>query len=111
MFVLVVLLLHGHVCGSTKLKPTNFSEHIRNQTLQKSSLLLCQFDGSLKTLGYFEGPLELEDKFEVTPLIVTNCKKNHGLLGNDVLNINSTKLIDEIKMEKKTGKLKKNKVS
>ena len=32
-------------------------------------------------------------------------KKNHGLLGNDVLNINSTKLINEIKIEK-TGKLK-----
>ena len=54
---------------------------------------------------YFEGSLEVKDKFKVIPIIDTTCKKNHGLLGNDVLNINSTKLINEIKMEK-TGKLK-----
>ena len=54
--------------------------------------------------------MELEDKFEVIPIIVTTCKKNHGLLGNYVLNINSTKLINEIKLEK-TGKVKKFKVS
>ena len=46
-----------------------------------------------QTLGYFEGSLELEDKFEVIPIIVTIYKKNHRLLGNDVLNINSTKLM------------------
>ena len=34
------------------------------------------------------------------------CKTNHGLLGNDVLDKNSTKLINERQMEK-TGKLKK----
>ena len=82
--------------------PKNFWERTGKPTLWKSSLLLCQFDGSvIKTLEYFEGSLELEDKFEVIPIIVTSCKKNHRLLGNDVLNINSTKLINEIKMEKK----------
>ena len=91
--------------------PRNFWECIGKLTLQKSKLLLCLFDGSvIKTLGYFEGSLELEDKFEVIPMIVITCKKNHGLLGNDVLNINSTKLINEIKMEK-TGKLKNYKAS
>ena len=65
--------------------PRNFWERIGKPTLQKTSLLLRQFDGSvIKTLGYFEGSLELEDKFEVIPIIVS-CKKNHGLLGNDVL--------------------------
>ena len=54
--------------------------------------------------------MELENKFEVIPIIVTICKKNHKLLGKDVLNINSTKLINEIKMEK-TGKLKNYKAS
>ena len=53
----------------------------------------------MKTLGYFEVFLELEDKFEVIPIIVTIFKNNHRILGNDVLNINSTKLINEIKME------------
>ena len=59
----------------------------------------------IKTLGYFEGSLELEDKFEVISIIGTTCKKNHRLLGNDVLNINSTKIINMIK-RKKNGKLK-----
>ena len=63
-----------------------------------------------QSLRYFEGSLELEDKFEVITNFVTTCKKNHGLLGNDVLNINPTKLINEIKMEK-TGMLKNYKVS
>ena len=43
-------------------------------------------------------------------MMATTCKKNQGLLGNDVPNINSTKLINEIKMEK-TGKLKNYKAS
>ena len=34
--------------------PRNLWERIGKPTLQKSSLLLCQFDGSvIKTLGYF----------------------------------------------------------
>ena len=73
----------------------NFWEHNGKPTLQKSSLLLCQFDGSvIKTFGYFEGSLELEDKFEV--IEVTSCKKSHRTLGNDVFNINSNKVIHEI---------------
>ena len=44
----------------------------------------------------------MEDKLEVIPIIVRTCKKNHKLHENDVLNINSTKLIA------KTGKLKNN---
>ena len=80
--------------------PINFWGDIRKPTLRKSSLLLCQFDGSvMKILRYFEGSLELEDKFEVISIIVTTCKKNHGLFGNNVFNINSTKLINEIKIE------------
>ena len=79
----------------------NFWEHIGKPTLWKSSILLRQFDGSvIKTLGYFERSFELKDKFEVILIIVTTCKKNHGLIGNDVLNINSTKLINK----KKNGK-------
>ena len=81
--------------------PRNFWECNGKPTLRKRILQLQQFDGLvIKTLGYFKGSLELEDKFEVIPVIVTICKKNHRLLGNDVLNINSTKLINEIKMEK-----------
>ena len=75
--------------------PSHFWERIGKLTLRKSSLLLRQFDRSdIKTLGYFEGSLE------VISIIVTTCKKNHGLLGNDALKINSTKLINEMKIEK-----------
>lgn len=56
-------------------------------------------------MGYFEGSIELKEKYEIVPIIVTNCRKTHGLLGNYVLRINSTKLINEIEIEK-TGKLK-----
>ena len=91
--------------------PGNFWEHIGKPTLRKSSLLIRQFDRSvIKILGYFGGSLELEDKFEEIPVFVTTCNNNLGLLENDVLNINFTKLINEIKMEK-TGKLKNYKAS
>ena len=83
------------------LTPKNFWGRSGKPTLRMSRLQLHQFDGSvIKTLGYFVGSLELEDKFEVIPIIVTVCKKNHRVLGNDVINIISTKLINEIKMEK-----------
>ena len=56
--------------------PRNFWEHIGKPTLWKSELLLHQFDGLvIKTLGYFEGSLELEDEFEVIPIVVTTCQK------------------------------------
>ena len=74
--------------------------------LKKSNVQLRQFDGSvIAIMGYFEGSIELKEKYEVVPIIVTNCRKTHDLLGNDVFKINSTKLINEIEMEKR-GKLK-----
>ena len=40
--------------------PRNFCERTGKPTFRKSSLLLHQFDWSvIKTLGYFEGSLEL----------------------------------------------------
>ena len=61
--------------------PKNFWERFRMPTLRKSKLLLRQFDELvIKTLRYFEGSLELEDKFEVKPIIVSTCEKNHSLL-------------------------------
>ena len=54
--------------------------------------------------------MEFEDKFEVIPIIVTIYEKNHGLLGTDVLIIDSTKLINEKKIEK-TRKFKNCKAS
>ena len=74
------------------LLPKHFWGRVGKPSLRKSILQFRQFDGSvIKTLGYFEDSLEL-DKFEVIPIIVTTYKKNHGLLGNGVLNINSTQI-------------------
>ena len=88
--------------SEVKLIPRNVWGRIGKATLRKSNLQLCQFHVSfIKTFGFFEGSLALEDKFDVILLTVTTCKKNQGLLGKDMLNINSTKLINEIKMEKK----------
>ena len=51
--------------------PRNFWKHIGKPTLRKNSLLLRQFDGSvIKTFGYFEGSLELKDKFEYLKLSI-----------------------------------------
>ena len=60
--------------SEVRLIPRNFWKCIGKPTLRKSSLLLRQFDGSvIKILGYFEGSLELEDKFEVIQLVKRNC--------------------------------------
>ena len=86
--------------------PRNLWEKMGKPFLKKSNVQLRQFDDSIiAIMGYFEGSIELKEKYEIVPIIVTNCQKSHGLLGNDVLKINSTKLINEIEMEK-TGKLK-----
>lgn len=40
--------------------------------------------------------------FDVLPIIVEYCEKNHGLIGTDVLNIDSTKLVNKF-MAEETG--------
>ena len=59
------------------LTPRYFRKFIVKPTLRNCSLLLRQFDGSIlkKKIEYFEGSLELKDKFEVIPMLVTTCKK------------------------------------
>ena len=58
-----------------------FWEPSGKPTFRKSKILFRQFDGSvIKTLGYFEGPLVFEDKFEVIPIIVTIVKRTTDFL-------------------------------
>ena len=60
-----------------KLIPRHFWECTGKPTLRKSSLILCQFDESVKKKnGDFEGSLELEDNFEVIPIIETTNKRS-----------------------------------
>ena len=55
--------------SEVRLIPKDLWEWIGEHILRKSSLQFRQFDGSvIKTFGYFEGSLELEDKFEVIPI-------------------------------------------
>nr|XP_047146105.1 uncharacterized protein K02A2.6-like [Hydra vulgaris] len=60
-------------------------------------LRLKQFDGTvIKVLGEFEATLETESKMNIVRIIVSDCTKNHGLISMDVLNINATKLVNNI---------------
>lgn len=43
--------------------------------------------------------MKVKNKFDVLAIIVANREKNHGLIGNDVLNINLTKLVNKVKAE------------
>ena len=77
--------------------PKNFWELMSKPKLQKCYLRLKQFDGTIiKVLGEFEATLETESKMNIVRIIVADCNKNHGLIGMDVLNINATKLINNI---------------
>lgn len=65
-----------------------------------------QFGGFvLKMLRYFEAYKELKNKFDVLPVIVANCEKNHGQIGNDALTINSTKLVSQDRRDWNVKKL------
>lgn len=80
--------------------PSNFWRKLRNPRLKKNLVQLNQFDGSvIETVGYFEADVEVKNKFDVLPVIVAYCEKNHGLIENDVLNINVIKLVNKFKAE------------
>lgn len=64
-------------------------------------------DVFIKHLRYFSGKFETCDRFEIIPIIVVECKKNHGLLGRVVLMVDTSKLISNIISEKsKNGSVK-----
>lgn len=48
-------------------------------------------------LDYFEAYVELKYNFDALPVGVTNCEKNHGLIGNEVFNIKSILLVNKFK--------------
>lgn len=54
---------------------------------------------SFLTLGYFNGTFETCEWFEIIPYVV-ECKKINGLLGIDVLKVDMSKLIRNVKSEK-----------
>ena len=81
--------------------PKNFWERIGKPKLKKTSLKLKQFDGTIiNVMGTFEGTFETKKRFEIIPVTVVACYKNHGLLGIDVLKVDTTKLINSIKAKR-----------
>ena len=77
----------------------NFWQEMGQPKLKRSYLKLGQFDGSMGTLEEFETNFEAKEKFEITPIIVVDCFKNHGLIGTDILKIGTAKLINNIESE------------
>ena len=75
--------------------PLNFCQDLGKPRLKKSALQIKQFDGTIiKTLGTFEGMFETKKRFEIIPITVVACTKDHGLLGIDVLKVDTWKLVN-----------------
>ena len=74
---------------------------------------LKQFDGAIiKTLGTFNGTFETKNPFEIIPITVVACTKDHGLLGIDVLKVDTSKLVNSMESkEQEIGLLKSCKAS
>ena len=67
--------------------PQNIWDQIERPKLKRSKAMLKQFDGSvIKTLGYFEGIIETNERYVPATILVAACNKTHGLVGTDVLN-------------------------
>lgn len=81
--------------------PRNIWEQLGKPKWQKTYLYLQQFDACYTNQWGFEGLLELDKRFETMPVIVVNCTKHHGLVGNYVLKLNSIKLINAVNAEVK----------
>ena len=74
---------------------------------------LKQFNGTIiKTLGIFEGMFETKNHFEILPITVVACTKGYGLLGIEVLKVDSSKSVNSIELkEQEIGLLKSYKAS
>ena len=68
--------------------------------IKRSYLKLGQFGGSyITTLGQFETYFEAKEEFEIIPIIVVDCFKNHGQIGTDIQKIDSAKLFNNVESE------------
>ena len=80
--------------------PVNFWQDLGKPRLKKSTLQQKQFDGTIiKTLGTFKGTFETKNRFEIIPITVVACTKDHGLLGIYVLKVDTSKLVNSMESE------------
>ena len=93
--------------------PVSFWQNLGKLSLKKSALQLKQFDDTIiKTLGILEGTFETKNRFEIMSITVVACTKDHGLLGIDVLKVDTSKLVNSIETkEQEIGLLKGYKAS
>ena len=93
--------------------PVNFWLDIGTLRLKKSFLQLKRFDGTIiKTWGTFEGTFETKNHFEIIPITVVACTKDHGLSGKYLLKFDSSKLVNSmVSEEQEIGLLKGYKAS
>ena len=55
---------------------------------------LRQFDEThIKTQGTFKASFETKEGFEIVSIVVVDCWKFHGMMGTDVLKVDTQKLI------------------
>ena len=88
--------------------PKNFWVKLGYLKLRKAFVKLRQFDGSrITVLGQFDALFEAEKRFEVLPIVVVDCFKDHGLIGTDIIKVDSTSLINSVESNKQNiGTLK-----
>ena len=68
--------------------------------------LKLYYGTGIKVISTFDGTFEKEKRFERILIVVAVCNKHHGLLGIDVWKVDTTKLINSIKVENNTGLLR-----
>ena len=92
--------MHVDTDSDITLIPVNFWQDLGMPKLKKLALQLKQFDGTIiKTLGTFDGMFETKNHFEIIPITVVACTKDHGLLNIDVLKVDTLKLFNSMESE------------
>ena len=80
--------------------PVNFWRDLGKPRFKKSALQLKQLDGTIiKTLGTLETTFETKNRFEIIPITVVACTKNHRLLGIDVVKVDTSALVNPMESE------------
>uniref|UniRef100_A0A1I8JJ12 Integrase catalytic domain-containing protein n=1 Tax=Macrostomum lignano TaxID=282301 RepID=A0A1I8JJ12_9PLAT len=89
--------------------PINFWRSLGEPKLRKSKLRLRQFDGTvIRTRGCFTALIEVGRQIACADVTVTECTKEHGLIGTDVLDFKlDTATVNQVERSSKPlGKLK-----
>ena len=71
--------------------PVNFWQDLGKPRLKKSPLQLNN--------STFEGTFETKNHFEIIPITVVACTKDHGLQGINVLKVDTSKLVNSMESE------------